>query len=1402
MKCGGWRDRNSAQDWYGYFLYSAEGSPLAKEINGGEDENVFVWKLGIPEGGSLVDGWTLTRNGTFVTALNSSADFKYTELLKMTGVPSVTQMPDDFSAVGNLENTHFISVTSSTSLRYGPTPLQARDMTSYDVTVTAVHALQSLYLVEVVHSASSWTAVWCLALDGTLHPVIPTACTALSTAHNPVKVLTHADSFAVLYPDGTVQASSVGALSSVSDLFVVDGVYYALVNNTIQTWGALSSETTPVVPSHPFNFVPYFGNTIFYANAEGGVVLNRDSTVSVWGDGSHSTVQTRFVDVENVYVNSGAFVLLHSDMTVTAWGKASCGGDSSSVDHLFGSVVGQIATHPASRAFAVLNATGHVISWGGGDAYSVSSYISTYNYTLINALPTGFVGHRWVDTAVLRWGDLPSAIGQCTSFLYPQSCDAFRCKHGWWKPNPAEIVCDWSTPYEDCTEATCCVVPVTAAPPTPEPTSAPDTQVPTTSPTSIPPTLPPATSAPVTSAPATAPPTAPTSKPTTQVPATAAPQDSAAPLPPPTESPTARTVPPKTGTPKTEPPNTGTPTQSPTTESPTARTVPPKTEPPKTGTPKTEPPNTGTPTQSPTTESPTARTVPPKTEPPNTGTPTQSPTTESPPHTITPPLTGTPSGATITSESPSVETPAPPMEDTDTPMPSAETAQPTFSPGQDLDTKTPSVLETDTPATGTASASSGSTVVAVLVTAGVCIVSALSYVSYRRCVTQRGRMDNAESFVEMQTGLISSVLQENPEFAPDVLSAELLGTVQSTGESVPVSLPSGPSVEGPSDPVYASWVKDREVGSGAYGVVYVGHLSDGRVVAMKEQTSATRADADEAVANLELLRRLRHPHLTEMYDVCYDVPGRRICWLMEFVSGGSLGAYVRNLGHKLEEAKVVFYMRQVLQAVNFLHMNNVVHRDIKGENILLTREGTAKLCDFGSIKCCDSNGNVHYTINNKATESRVRTQMMSTRHNTLMGTPNWMAPEMLGQLTGFVEAGPACDIFSFGSTVSEVLNEGVPPGNFEGAWVHLVKTMQFPPVNMVQDVSPEATSFLCACLKRDPEERPTAGELLEDRFMTRWTDAHMTVSDTTSCRLLTPQQMQTRQTMRPPLGKGAFGVVYRATVDGRDGHVAVKEVLLEVSHTSKARERVEREFVLMRELHHPHIVPYLGHLWRDGTLLEIFMEYMPGGSVRNLLRARRKGLDAGTICEYTKQVLLGLEYLHRGGNGFAPIAHRDVKADNLLLSIDATVKLSDFGCSKLFESSSEEVSFGAAGAQTCVGTPFWMAPEVLQQRTERSGDYGTRCDVWSLGCTVIEMLGVTPWRANAREGEHEVLMRILTSTGGPPIPAAAPPALTAFLARCFVRDPALRPSAQTLLEDAYITLGADEDDGTALEPLL
>ena len=762
----------------------------------------------------------------------------------------------------------------------------------------------------------------------------------------------------------------------------------------------------------------------------------------------------------------------------------------------------------------------------------------------------------------------------------------------------------------------------------------------------------------------------------------------------------------------------------------------------------------------------------------------------------------------------------------------AATSHPTVSPTNVTDV-------TDEPPDDTPNARSNGTVVYVTVFGVLaCVLCACGLcVWWRRAVAVPLNYHSAStpSMIEMRTALVSgeSGTHASPSAEESMFSDNFIQDCESVPRTEASLLPCGEGVEGPADTVYASWTKDREVGRGAYGVVYVGRLADGRAVAMKEQHSAERGDADDAVANLRLLRRLRHPHLTEMLDVVYDAGGRRLCVLMEYVSGGSLGAYVRGLGRRLEEAKAVFYMRQVLQALGFLHGNRVVHRDLKAENVLLTAAGVAKLCDFGSMKqfvgteCGGVDNNEddedgHDNVDNDSvlgTRSREMTHIAASRYNTQVGSPHWMAPEVLDQLSGFVEAGPAADVFSFGCTVSEVLNEGVPPGRFceEGPWAPLVKTMQFPPENIATDVSEHARDLLSKTLLRDPDARPSAVDLLQHPFIAQWTGANITVlrecdgagdggnagTHRQAHERLSAGAMRSRTRMRPPLGKGSFGVVYRATVAGRGGHVAVKDIQLDVGHSAKARERVEREFVLMRSLHHEHIVQYLGHMWRDGTRLEIFMEYMPGGSVRSLLRARRKGLDVATIWRYVRQVLLGLAYLHKGGDGFAPIAHRDVKADNLLLSIDATVKLSDFGCSKLFEGDGtgagggvggggggagvgthEGASFGAAGAQTCVGTPFWMAPEVLQRRHSHGGegDYGTRCDIWSLGCTVVEMLGATPWRVHARETEHEILVRALTSTGGPPVPDTAPPDLAHFLSRCFVREPQQRPSAQTLLE--------------------
>ena len=618
-------------------------------------------------------------------------------------------------------------------------------------------------------------------------------------------------------------------------------------------------------------------------------------------------------------------------------------------------------------------------------------------------------------------------------------------------------------------------------------------------------------------------------------------------------------------------------------------------------------------------------------------------------------------------------------------------------------------------------------------------------------------------------------------------------TVNSGGVSLS-GLPVGEHVEGPSNASYADWHKEVEVGKGGFGAVFVGRLNNGDYMAVKEQLGAQRRDAEEAKLVLELLKGLRHPHLTEMLDVVFDPVGGRLCILMEYVSGGTLGALVRGMDTRLEEATAAYYIHQVLQALSFLHSNEVVHRDIKGDNILLTPEGTAKLCDFGSLKKLNSDADWGKLPSPAAMPFNNAT--MSTCGNTQVGSPNWIAPEVLACGTGFVTAGTPADIYSLGCTVSEVLNKGVPPGKADCAnlWAAMMNAPAYPPENVVEDVSTSAHDFIWKCLTKDPSERDDAPELLRHPFIALWVEGTMSAKPSAPVSVppekmwLQPDEMKTCKKMRPALGKGSFGVVFLASLKGSDRHVAVKEMQLGASHSAKARMRVEQEFTLMRSLHHPHVVQYLGHMWRDASCLEIFMEYMPGGSVKSLLRARKAALDEDTVREYTRHVLLGLAYLHSGNNGRSAIAHRDVKADNLLLSIDATVKLSDFGCSKLFDEEEDE-TFGAHGAQTCVGTPFWMAPEVLLRKTgECDVEYGTRCDIWSLGCTIIEMLGVTPWRTGKLEPTHETLNKIINGRGGPPVPASASPQLAAFLRRCFSRQPLQRPPAAELLHDEFMTV--------------
>lgn len=247
------------------------------------------------------------------------------------------------------------------------------------------------------------------------------------------------------------------------------------------------------------------------------------------------------------------------------------------------------------------------------------------------------------------------------------------------------------------------------------------------------------------------------------------------------------------------------------------------------------------------------------------------------------------------------------------------------------------------------------------------------------------------------------------------------------------------------------------------------------------------------------------------------------------------------------------------------------------------------------------------------------------------------------------------------------------------------------------------------------------------------------------------------------LGQGAFGTVFLGLNLNSGELMAVKQ--LDTNEvTKKDLMLLEHEISMMRGLNHKNIVRYLGTDRTDDSL-SIFMEYVPGGSIRSLLE-RFGALKESVVKMYTRQLLLGLEYLHQNG-----IAHRDIKGANILVANDGTIKLADFGASKNLT----QPSLTATGLK---GTPMWMAPEVIRQQQTSNG--WKKADVWSVGCTVVEMAtGKPPWAQF--DNPVTAMYQIACADALPSIPDELSEQGRHFLHKCLTRDPDSRPDATSLL---------------------
>ncbi|KAI9509766.1 hypothetical protein F5148DRAFT_1282610 [Russula earlei] len=243
------------------------------------------------------------------------------------------------------------------------------------------------------------------------------------------------------------------------------------------------------------------------------------------------------------------------------------------------------------------------------------------------------------------------------------------------------------------------------------------------------------------------------------------------------------------------------------------------------------------------------------------------------------------------------------------------------------------------------------------------------------------------------------------------------------------------------------------------------------------------------------------------------------------------------------------------------------------------------------------------------------------------------------------------------------------------------------------------------------------------------------------------------------IGRGQFGSVYRALNLNTGQMVAVKRIGLEGLKEEEIAQLM-REVDLVKRLSHPSIVKYEG-MARDENTLSIVLEYAENGSLGQTLKAFGK-LNEKLVASYVVKILEGLDYLHR-----SDVVHCDLKAANILTTKNGNVKLSDFGVSLNLRAMEREI-------KDVAGTPNWMAPEVIELKGA-----STRSDIWSLGCTVIELLtGRPPYGdiANAMTVEDDC----------PPIPDRFSDPLVAFLKECFHKDLTQRPSAEELFEHEWL----------------
>lgn len=257
-----------------------------------------------------------------------------------------------------------------------------------------------------------------------------------------------------------------------------------------------------------------------------------------------------------------------------------------------------------------------------------------------------------------------------------------------------------------------------------------------------------------------------------------------------------------------------------------------------------------------------------------------------------------------------------------------------------------------------------------------------------------------------------------------------------------------------------AWIKGEVIGKGSFGCVYLGmNLTTAEMIAVKQVESSTDTQIEALRSEMETLKDLDHLNIVQYLG--FEAKNNVYSLFLEYVAGGSVGALIRMFG-RFSDVLIRFLNQQVLQGLSYLHNLGILHRDMKADNLLLDLDGVCKISDFG--------------ISKKSNDIYSNSEM------TMTGTIFWMAPEMVDIKQGY---SAKVDIWSLGCIVLEMFAGKRPWSNLEvvAAMFKIGKYKSAPPIpkDTLPLISEEGIKFLELCFQIDPEERPTADFLLENK---------------------------------------------------------------------------------------------------------------------------------------------------------------------------------------------------------------------------------------------------------------------------------------------------------------------------------